>query len=295
MKRRFGSNRVFLAMFTLLVLTLGACNGGDSGDKGAGGEKSSGDQAKAVEDTIRESVKAENAKDEIKFLALWTDKGLESYDSGTREEIQSGEGEIGGDKIEILKFLNTKVDGDKATTEVNAAPEEFNVARVLYRANFALVKKEDKWLIDDFDFKGSPPPEEGTPVVGITAVDYGFTLDTAEFPGKVAFKFTNGGKEQHELVLFEAPQDIDLNTAKAALENVSGENLDNVPGGYKADHISFVEPGDSFDVGFTDPLPNGTYVIACYIPQGGFGEQGPVNPEGKPHIQLGMINKFTVT
>jgi hypothetical protein len=277
-------------MFLVLPLALGGCVNVDTtkDDKG-------GDDAKAVENTVRQSQDAENAGDAEKFLALWTDKGLEEYDLGSREEIQKGEAELSAEKVEILSLSNTKVDGDKATTVARATPE-FQVAKVLYQATFSLVNEDGKWLIDGFEFVGSPPPAEGTPVVGINGVEYGFVLDKAEFAGDTAFKFTNSGKQQHEIAMFKGPDGVDIGTAKTALENVDGGELNNIPAGYQVDHIGFAEPGDSVDITFAEPLPAGTYVIACYIPDGGFNEEfEPVNPDGKPHIQLGMINKFTVT
>jgi hypothetical protein len=294
MQRRLGSTRLWCSMFVVLLFLLGAC-GGDSSQKKSEGAPGGGGEVKAVEDTVRQSIEAEDAKDAGKFLALWTDKGLEDFDSGTREEIEKGDSDLGSDPVELIGLSNTKVDGDKATTTARATPRTFQVAKVLYQADFSLIKKDGKWLIDGFNFVGSPPAESGTPVVGIKAVEYGFTLDKAEFGGNTAFKFTNGGKQQHELTLFKGPDGVDIGTAKTALENVDGGELNNVPAGYKVDHVSFTEPGDSVDVAFAEPLAAGTYIIACYIPDGGFGENGPVNPEGKPHIQLGMINKFTVT
>ena len=60
-------------------------------------------------------------------------------------------------------------------------------------------------------------------------------------------------------------------------------------------HIGFAEVDQpAADITFADPLEPGTYVLACYIPQGGFGDEGPVNPDGRPHIQLGMIHLLTV-
>ena len=291
MKRRLGSSRSWSSVSVVLLLALGACVSVDTAKDDNGG-----DEAKTVEDTVRRSQQAENAGDADEFLALWTDKGLEAYDVGSREEIQKDEAELGSEKIEILGFSDTKVNGDKATTVARATPEEFQVAKVLYQGTFSLVKEDGEWLIDGFDFEGSPPPDEGSPVVGINAVEYGFTLDTADFGRDAAFRFTNSGTQQHELVLYKGPDTVDIGTAKTALENVDGSELNNIPPGYQVDHVGFAEPGEAVDVTFAEPLPAGTYVIACYIPDGGFNEQfEPVNPDGNPHIQLGMINKFTVT
>ena len=290
MKRRLVSSRTWSSVSVVLLLALGGCVNVDTTKDDDGG-----DEAKAVEDTVRRSQQAENAGDADEFLAFWTDKGLDEYDLGSREEIQKGDAELGSEKIEILGFSDTKVDGDKATTLARGAPADFQAVRVLYQANFSLVKEDGEWLIDGFEFDGSPPPEEGTPVVGINAVEFGFTLDTPDLGRDAAFKFTNAGEQQHELVIYKGPDNVDIGIAKMALENVDGSELENIPAGYQVDHVGFAEPGEAVDVTFAEPLPAGTYVIACYIPDGGFNEQfEPVNPDGKPHIQLGMINKFTV-
>lgn len=273
-----------------VALLVGAC-GGDSDTGSSSGSGASAD----VEQTVQASIDAENAKDVDKFLALWTDKGLEGYDAGTRAELKSGEAEgFGENDVEVLKFADTKVDGAKASTVVDVAPTEFKAAKALFRATFALVKKGDAWLIDGFDFKGSPPAPDGATVIDIKAQDYAFAMDTTSAPGDVAFTFENVGKEQHELTFFKGPDGVGLAAAKAALENVDGSELKDLPAGYTADHLSFADIGDKMDVTFAEDLKAGTYILACYIPEGGFGDEGPVNPEGTPHIKLGMINLLTI-
>lgn len=254
------------------------------------------DETKAVEDTVRASMTAENAKDADAFLALWTDKGLESYDVGSREDVKSGKSEnFGSDRIDILKISDTKVTGDTANTTVDGVRGENNIAKPLFQVKFELAKKSGKWLMDGFEFLGSPPPAADAKVVDVKAIEYAFSLDAGEAPAKLAFKFTNQGKEAHEITLFKAPDAIDVSAAQNALANVDGQKLDNAPAGYAVDHLTFAEPGQSIDVAFAEPLAAGTYVLACFIPQGGFNEQGPVDPNGKPHIQLGMINLLKVT
>lgn len=284
MKRQPFRGVRLVAIPLALALVAGAC-GGDSGS----------DASSDVEKTVRSSLEAENTKDVDAFLALWTDKGLESYDQGSRAELKSGKSEgFGENKLELLEFNDTKITGTKATTVVDVAPMEFKVAKVLYRATFTLIEKDEKWLIDGFDFKGSPPPADGTEVVTIKAQDFAFLLDKTEAPTDVAFRFENVGKEQHELTLYKGPDGVDIKTAKAALENVDGSELKDIPSGYVVDHISFADVGQKLDVTFAEELKPGTYILACYIPQGGFGDDGPVNPDGTPHIKLGMINTLTI-
>jgi hypothetical protein len=276
------------------ILVLGAC--GDDDDDATGGGGGGSDDEQALEDAVRATARAENAKDVDAFLALWTDAGLAEYDVGTREEVQSGESEIGQDKVEIVEFSDTTVTGNTGTTTVDAVVGEANVAKAVFRVKFKGLKEGDEWKLNGFEFVGSPPPGEDTEVVDVKAVEYAFQLSASEAPADLAFKFSNTGKEQHEIALFKGPAEVSLSTAKAALENVDGSELEDIPAGYEVDHLTFAEAGDSSDITFAEPLEEGTYVLACYLPQGGLDEEGePVNPDGKPHIQLGMITLLTVT
>jgi hypothetical protein len=259
------------------------------------GREGVSDENGAVESVIRSSVAAENAKDAKTFAAYWTDKGLKSYDVGTRADLLAGKNaDFGSDPITIYRFSGTAVTGDSATTTLDATSRDFKVANAIFRVEFDLIRSEGKWLLDGFKFVGSAPPAEGVKVLNVNAKEYAFDLDSTEVPGDFAMKFANIGKEQHELTFFKGPDGVDVGTAKTALQNLDGQKLEPLPAGYAVDHLSFAEPGMSSDISFATPLAPGTYIFACYIPEGGFGERGPVNPNGKPHIQLGMINVLTV-
>ncbi|HUQ40507.1 MAG TPA: hypothetical protein VM030_10165 [Acidimicrobiales bacterium] len=293
----FTRSRVLLAVVLSLLLLVGACGKDDPTTEAGPDDSAPAADRAAVEKAVRDSLKAENAKDAKAFLALWTDKGLESYDVGSRADLEAGKAEgFGEEPIELLKFTKTEVTGTTARTTAQAMREENQVAKPLFQATFSLLKKGEQWLLDGFEYQGGPPPSRGEQVVAVKAQEYGFAMET-ELPGNVAFTFTNAGKEQHEMTLFKAPGPVSIGDAKKALENVdgSGEMVDDLPAGYAADHITFAEAGQTQNVTFAEPLAAGTYVVACYIPQGGFGENGPVDPDGKPHIQLGMINVLTVT
>jgi len=281
-----------IALAAASVLAFSAC----SSDNGSGSTDGLTDDQKAVQAVVRASLDAENAADAAAFLALWTDTGLESYDVGSRDELLAGENpDFGSEDFEIVAFGDTTVTADAATVVVDAARQGASFAKPIFRVTFDAVRTEGAWLLDGFEFLGGPPPAAGTEVVDIEGKEYAFAVATTEFSGDVAFRFTNAGTEQHEISFYKGPDGIDLLSAKAALENVDGSELTDLPEGYQAEHIAFTEPGGSQDIVFADPLASGTYIFTCYIPEGGFGEQGPVNPEGKAHIQLGMISVITVT
>lgn len=263
-----------------------------------GGCANDGAPNEEVEDVVRASVRAENTKDIDAFLALWTDKGLKAYDVGSRKELADEKSEqaegFGEEQFRIVQFASTDVREGKATTSLDLTATKGHFAHALYRLQFELATKDGNWMLDGFKFVGSPPASKGTEVLDIKALEYGFVLRKGRSSGDITIKFSNIGKQQHELTFFEGPDGVNIKTAKKALENLDGGTLDNLPKGYKADHLSFSEPGESLDVTFAEPLASGTYVFACYVPDGGFNDKGPVNPKGKPHIQLGMINTLTV-
>lgn len=291
-------SRVLKALIVLVLaaLTLAACGGGDSSKESSGSGTAS--TKESIEELVRAAFQAESDGDGEAFAALYTDKGLEEYDVGSREELESGEAEgFGEEEVTVIGFTDTEVDGKEGSTTVDALIGDNKVAKPVFRAKFAAVEEDGEWLLDGFEFVGSPPPAAGTPILKIDAADYAFALDKQEVPGNVAFKFSNIGKEPHELSIFKGPAGTDVATAKTALENVNGEDFSNVPAGYEAGHLSFAEAGSPpQDLTFAEPLAAGDYFLVCFIPQGGFTEERePVNPEGAPHVKLGMINKFTVT
>ena len=253
-------------------------------------------EAKVVEDVVRAALQAQSDDNVEAFLALWTDNGLEAYDVGTRAELESAQREdFGANALEVVGFSDTRVEGDVASTLADAVMRHARVAKTIFRLRFHLVRQEASWLLDGFEFAGSPPPRPGQRVVSVQAQDYAFALDTPEAPPNVAFKLVNVGQEPHELTLFKGPDGVDVQASKNALQNVDGADLARVPDGYQGDHLGFVQPGQTSDVTLAQPLERGTYVLACYIPQGGFTAEGEaVNADGRPHIQLGMIAVLAV-
>lgn len=284
-----------IAALVVVVAAATACSKKAASPEASGSPSRTGDEA-AVATLIEASVAAENAKDVDAFLALWTDAGLEQYDSGTREELEADASDFGQDTIEIVDIPEVEVDGDAATAVVHATVDsETSFAVPLYEVEFAAIREGDAWLLDGFEFKGGAPITGDVPTVDVTAIDYGFQISPMETTGDFAIRFENAGEEQHEISLFLGPDGVDAGTARDDLKDVDGESLENVPDGYEGTHIAFAEAGESYDLTFAAPLEPGTYVLACYIPKGGFGEEGPVDPEGAPHIELGMIDTLTVT
>jgi plastocyanin len=150
-------------------------------------------------------------------------------------------------------------------------------------------------MIDGFKHLGSPPPAKDAGVLEIGAKEYAYDLSESEVAPDFVIKFHNEGKEAHEISLFKGPDGVRAGAAKRALEELKGEHLEDLPTGYEADHLIFAQPGGRQNLSFAEPVAAGTYVLACYIPEGGFDKKGdPVDPDAKTHIQLGMISVLEV-
>jgi hypothetical protein len=286
------------ATLAAALMLAGACGDDDDDattDATATTAESLGADEQAVQEVIRADIRYENAKDIDAFLAQWTDKGLESYDQGTREEILAGEHHIGEDTLGDPDFVETTVTGDTATATLDAG-----VGVGVFRVKFSLIREAGKWLLDGFEFIGSPPPGPGETVLDVKAVDYGYDFDASDTAsGQFAIKFENTGKEAHEITLFRIPDDAAVGDAKTALEGIDGGELDpaTVPNGYEVvGHLTYAEPGQSVDFKFAEPLEEGHYAFVCYIPEGGLDDEtgDPVTPNAKPHVSLGMIADLSV-
>jgi hypothetical protein len=205
--------------------------------------------------------------------------------------VRSGEGGFGQDEIGDAVFSDIQVDGDTAS-----AVGDIGLGIGVYRLGFSLVREGDGWLASGMEFQGSPPPGPDTTVVEVVAGDFAFTFPREETAsGDFAIHFVNEGTNAHEITLFRAPAETTVQEAQAALGDVDGGELDDVPAPFElVDHITFAEPGQEADFVFAEPLPAGHYVMVCYIPEGVHTEADFETATGEPHVKLGMIADFTV-
>lgn len=270
-----------LSLVGVLVLALAAsCNESDPPTQF---------ELQSVEDSVRVAVEAENERDVDTFLEYWTDKGLSEYDVGSRADLKAGKvANFGRERILIQRFTRTRIVGENAMTTVDAVRGMHQNAAPVSRVAFALVRREGTWLIDGFKFVGGTPAPEGTEVIDIEGGEYSYELEEDEVPRRVAFKFRNAGQEPHEISLIKGPDDVTLDRAKEELTEFDGDP-ENVPDGYELDHVAFADPGATINATFSRPLPSGVYVLACYIPKGGFDEEGESDPEAQSHFELGMV------
>lgn len=265
----------------LLLAAPAACGDDDGGDA---------DDARAA---LEAAIEAENARDGEAVVAHYTDDGLDAFFGASRDEIASGEYPLGEDGPLDVRSLDVSVDGDTAEA---IADVRFGIG--LFRVPITLVREGDAWLIDAMGEIGAPPAPEGVETVEITAVDFAFQVDPeALSSGQFRIEFRNEGEQQHEMALFRLPAGTDAATAMEALGEVDGGSYDNVPDGYEAvDHLTFAEPGGGQGYLLAEPLDDGDYAMVCFIPDGGLDDETgePVDPDGRPHVQLGMLAPFTV-
>ena len=140
---------------------------------------------------------------------------------------------------------------------------------------FALLNPVDAWVYDNCP--GAQVP--------VTAIDYEYQGVPATLkPGFTKFKLSNAApKEDHMMAIVKelpAAQGQDIQKLLALPEKQQGKYFDQSGGAFMfapAGQVSYA-PVD---------LQPGTYVYACFLPQGG-------KKNGKPHFMLGMNGTFTV-
>lgn len=252
--------------------------------------------ADAFLNVLKASAKAENAKDAKTFLKLWTDKGLSAYDVGSRRDIAAGKSDnFGADPGTVVRYGEPVITAETATVDIEATVGTSRFAQPIYLVSFKGLKQNGKWLLDGFEFKGSPPPPAGTDVVQVTSLNFAFSLNKTTAKRNVAFHFVNKTTEAHEMTFFKTPTGGTLAQAKKALENVDGHELKVIPAGYQVNHIGYAEPGQTNDITFAAPRIAGDYAIVCLIPRGGMDDHGnPKDPKAIPHVKLGMISLLHV-
>jgi hypothetical protein len=272
------------------ALALGAVACGDDDDDGDNGDTDNtpvagspteagdgGDDEAAVEQAVRDTVAAWNAKDVDTLVTHFTDAGLVSAfgeEDSTPEEIVAGLPEfIGSEPIEIQE-LTPDVSGDTATTDVT-----WQLGSTLERVEFTLVNEAEAWLIDAQDELVLEIPDGVTAIsVDLNEFAFGF-IPTDVTSGNIAFEASNVGEQNHEIGVAKIPEDADLDELLMTEEDVPG---------FVFLGAAEAAPGEDTSLVFAEPLAPGRYAMVCFLPN---TEEGP---EGTPHAFLGMATEFTV-
>ena len=131
------------------------------------------------------------------------------------------------------------------------------------------------------------PVPTATPVpqinqVSFTAVDYGFSGPESIPAGMTTFNLANEGQELHHLQLISLPEGMTPLDLLAAFEE-AGPEAPPPPGVEAAGGVGVLGPGVSGSS--TMNLKEGNYVLLCFVE----------DPQGVPHLALGMAAPLTVT
>ena len=207
-----------------------------------------------------------------RFLAGYTDQGVLADWGAPREAAREFLSEfIGSIPVKVVKINSIEVFGDRATVDVVR-----NIGAIRDRARESLVKEGGKWRVDGSE-KLSPQLPSGATAIDLKYVDYGFEFKAeATSSGEFALEVENVGKEPHEMLIYELPTGVSL------------ESIFQVPQDQREWKliVSPVElaPGEQTNVVLTRPLKSGSYGLVCFIR----------SPDGTSHAAKGMVAEFTV-
>jgi hypothetical protein len=116
-------------------------------------------------------------------------------------------------------------------------------------------------------------------VVSVRGDEYAFVLPNRIEGGMVTMEFTNTGRELHDFSLSRLEPGVTLADVKRELSDGSNEEpkgLVDVGG------LGVLSPGERISIGRS--LEPGRYVFLCLLPA----------PDGRSHLEHGMVGAFTV-
>ncbi len=226
-----------------------------TGERGLQAEKAW--ELEEVEDAVRRTFLAYNARDLPAFKAGWTDQGFQQAYELPKEKVRHFGllGLLSFRPYVIGEFSDTWVSGKSATTEVGLTYGEVQETH-----RMALVRDDDGWRIDH-DEKLALIPQDAT-VVDVKLKWFLIELDQNWVaPGTVAFRITNTDTRPHEFIVKEVRAD------SGTEENVG--------------LINPLAPGESETLVLN--LTPGRYVGLCNL----------IAPDGRPY-STGMRAEFRV-
>ncbi len=231
-----------------------------------------------VEAAVQAAFDSWNVKDLDGVLAAFTDAGLISVfgeEGQPVEEVKFGlEFFVGVPLITNAEYSETTVDGDTATTEVQAV---FGMAFDADR--YTLVRQDGTWKVDRTDNVAVEIPD-GTETIEAETFEFAFNIDTralAAATGPVAIAIDNIGTQPHELAIIRVPADADI---LALFETGGGPEVEFIG------QAGPLEPGESLNLVFTQALEPGRYAILCFL------RDITEGPDGTPHVFKGMMAEF---
>ena len=235
--------------------------------------------AAQIESILKDVADAFNRKNVDAYLASWTDKGLQEGFAVSRDEaLQYLTESIGEPLIEFRNVSGVELTDSGATFEV-----DFVDGAVVKHSRLSIIDQGKGPQIDGIEYLDTPIPE-GTTAVDLGLREFAFDFDAnAIGNGNIAFKVRNAGKQQHEAVLVNVPEGVDV---AAAYQQAFDSETE--PQGFET--IAYggpFDPGATSSLVFTEVLAPGRYALVCFFPDSD-------DPEGTPHAFKGMIGGFTI-
>ena len=130
----------------------------------------------------------------------------------------------------------------------------------------------------------------------VKGVEYAFQgIERTYDAGLLSFEFSNGGKEEHEFILFKKNAGV-TETAQELMELPEDQAFS------KVSNAGAVGPTAPDDEGYdVVRLAKGSYFAVCFLPVGndpkdfeGPPAEGAEEESGPPHFTRGMVQEFTV-
>ena len=120
------------------------------------------------------------------------------------------------------------------------------------------------------------------PLISVSGGDYSFDAPDTIADGLTTLRFSNGGKEDHELHLMRLNEGVVIHQFMQTLHQ---EGLDiALELGEERGHVATVGPGQTAET-MVD-LPEGEYALVCKVPS---------PDDGVAHALKGMVKQLTVT
>lgn len=239
-----------------------------------------------VQEAIRATAAAWNAKDVARFAAGWTTEGLLGSfgEAGaTADEVIAAMPEfIGSEELANFDFLETTIEGESATVDV-----QYTVGVALDRSIFTMVRQGGTWLIseEDNDVAIKIPDDATTIDIGLTEFTFNVSTDEiANAESTIVMVSTNTGLQDHEIGLIRVDEGVDVLTTLQTFVPQGPED----PEGLTFLGGDYVSVGESSTIAFHEPLEPGRYALICMLPDTNEGE------DGTPHALKGMLTEFTV-
>jgi hypothetical protein len=277
---------VALGLVVSLSAFAAACGGDDEEDNGAtstpaattpagrsptpGGAQGNTQQLEAA---IQDTADAWNDRDAQRFVSHFTPQALQEQFGATPEEFaQSGADFLGDPPIDVREISNASVSGTTGSADIELA-----FGDLVQGERWTMVNEGGTWKVQSSESIPVNIPDD------VTAVDLGlnefaFVFNRSEITdGNIAFRVTNEGEQQHEVIIATVPADADLQELIQSPETPEG-----------VEFLGFygpADPGDATNLVFADDLEAGRYALFCFLED---------EETGQPHAALGMVSEFTI-